>query len=183
MEHQKQRGRPLDPAVGEAALRATRDLVEAHGYANFRVAAVAERAGIGLGALYRRWPDKRTLVIDAMRGAASTLAVPETDDPVADIARGLELLAERFATRSRPMLAAVIGGADPELAEVIREAKIAPLYAANRDRVRRVLGDVPDLSERADIGPAMVLLDLLVHGRTPTPERIRDEIMPLILNR
>ncbi|MGH8964860.1 MAG: TetR/AcrR family transcriptional regulator [Actinomycetes bacterium] len=178
---EKQRGRPLDPAVGESALEATRLLLEEKGYAGLRVGEVARRAGIGLGALYRRWPDKRSLVLAAMRGAASRLVVPETADPVADVVRGLELLAEGFATRSRPLLATVIGGQDPDLAAVIRDAKIHPLHAANRERVRRVLGDVPDLAERADIGPALVLLDLLVTGSPPSPARIHDQIVPLML--
>jgi len=171
----------MSPAVGEAALAATRALVEENGYAGLRVADVARRAGIGLGALYRRWPDKRALVLDAMRGAASRLAVPETDDPAEDVARGLELIADGFAARSRPLLGMVIGGQDAELADVIREAKITPLYQANRDRVRRALGDVPDLARRADIGPGLVLLALLVRGAPPSPTEIRTEILPLML--
>ncbi|UYM05945.1 TetR/AcrR family transcriptional regulator [Solicola gregarius] len=181
MEQTKGPGRPLDPAVGDAALDATRALLEENGYAGLRVADVARRAGIGLGALYRRWPDKRSLVLEALRGAVSALEVPESDDPVADLRRSLELLAEAFASRSRPLLATVISGTDPELAAVIREAKIVPLYEANRARLQRVVGDVPGLATRADIGPGLVLLDLLVRGRTPSTRRIRDEILPLML--
>ena len=172
----------MDPAVGEAALAATRHLVEEKGYAGLRIADVARRAGVGLGALYRRWPDKRALVLDAMRGAASGLAVPQTDDPAEDVAHGLELIAEGFAERSRPMLATVIAGRDAELAEVIREAKITPLYEANRERVRRAVGDVAQLAQRADIGPALVLLALLVRGEPPSRREIRDEILPLMLD-
>jgi AcrR family transcriptional regulator len=162
-----------DPAV---------DTDAAKGAGEGSESGVAGAAGdVGLGAVYRRWPDKRALVLDAMRGAVSQLVVAPTDDPVADLVRGLDLLAEAFGSRSRPLLGMVLGGQDGELSEVIREAKILPLHIANRERVRRVLGDVPDLATRADLGPALVLLDMLVRGRPPSKRRIREEIVPLIL--
>jgi AcrR family transcriptional regulator len=177
----KPRGRPFDPAVGEAALRATRTLLEERGYAGLRVADVARRAGIGLGALYRRWPDKNTLVLEALRGAVADLDVPPTDDPVADLLAGLDALAEALAERGRPLLASVFSDSDPQVTEAVREAKLVPLCQGHRDRLRRVVGDVPDLEERADVGPALIILHLLLHGRPPTAREIRDRIVPLIL--
>jgi AcrR family transcriptional regulator len=176
------RGRPFDPAVGEAALRATLSLLEERGYAELRVADVARRAGVGLGALYRRWPDKRTLVLEALRNAASHREVPGTDDPLADLLAGLDDLAEGLAERSGPLLAVVLSGADRQLADAVREAKLAPLREANRERLRRVVGDVPDLDARADLGPALMVLDLILHGRPPSARRIRETILPLMLD-
>jgi AcrR family transcriptional regulator len=175
------RGRPFDPAVGEAALQATLALLAERGYSGLRVADVARRAGIGLGALYRRWPDKQSLILEALRGAAADRDPPYTDDPLADLVAGLEALAEGFAKRARPFLEVVLSGSDPQLAEAIREAKIAPLRAANRERLRRVMGDRPDLDVRADAGPALIILSLVVHGGPPSPRRIRDEILPVML--
>jgi hypothetical protein len=90
-------------------------------------------------------------------------------------------LAEGFASRARPFLEVVLSGSDPQLAEAIRAAKIAPLREANRERLRRVVGDVPDLDVRADAGPALIILSLIVHGGPPSPRRIRDEILPVML--
>ncbi|GHA76850.1 hypothetical protein GCM10010512_04220 [Streptomyces thermoviolaceus subsp. thermoviolaceus] len=177
----KPRGRPFDPAVGEAALRATRTLLEERGYAGLRVADVARRAGVGLGALYRRWPDKNTLVLEALRGAVTDLDVPRTDDPMADLLAGLDALAEALAERGKPLLASVLTDSDPQLAEAVREAKLVPLRQGHRDRLRRVVGDVPDLEQRADVGPALIILHLLLHARPPTAQEIRDRIVPLML--
>jgi len=175
------RGRPFDPAVGEAALQATLSLLEERGYVGLRVADVARRAGIGLGALYRRWPDKRTLVLEALRSAASYRDIPPTDDPMADLLAGLEMLGEGLAERSKPLLAVVLSGTDPQLADAVREAKLAPLREGNRERLRRVVGDVADLDVRADVGPALMILDLIVHGHPPSPQSIREKILPLML--
>lgn len=180
-ETTKSRGRPFDPAVGEAALQATRSLLEERGYAGLRVADVARRAGIGLGALYRRWPDKHALVLEALRGAVAHQEVPCTDDPMADLLAGLDALAQGLAERSKPLLAVVLSGSDPQLAEAVREAKLVPLRQGHRDRLRRVVGDVPDLEARTDVGPALIILDLLLHGRPPSAREIRERIVPLML--
>src|SRR3989442_15883383 len=47
-------GRPRDPRIDAAILRATADLLVEIGYANLTMAAVAERAGTTKTALYRR---------------------------------------------------------------------------------------------------------------------------------
>jgi AcrR family transcriptional regulator len=175
----RRRGRPLDPAVSRAALDATLTLLAERGYASLHVADVADRAGIGLGALYRRWATKRELVASALVTLASTQQFPATEDPVADLRVGLEAIADALATPYASLLADIIS--DPELAEVVREAKIAPLLAAQRERLRRVVGDVPDLDARAELGPALILFRTLALGRVPTRAELRDEILPLIL--
>lgn len=177
----KASGRPLDPAVGEALLVATRALLDEHGYAGLRVADIARCAGVGRGALYRRWPNKRALALDALRGTTPRLDVPVTGDPVADVAAGLEALAEVLAKQSLSMVGIVVAGHDPELADVIRESKFAPLYRANRAQVRRAIGKVPDLNERADLGPVLILCYLIVHGPPPSAQQIRTTIVPLLL--
>ncbi len=58
-------GRPRDPRIDAAILRATADLLVEIGYANLTMAAVAERAGTTKTALYRRWSSKAELVHEA----------------------------------------------------------------------------------------------------------------------
>lgn len=73
-----QAGRPRDPAVEEAILRATRDLLVERGVAGTTVEAVARAAGSGKAAVYRRWPSKTALVIAATRDLLPDAPVPDT---------------------------------------------------------------------------------------------------------
>lgn len=173
-------GRPRDPAVDAAALRETLALLDAHGYERLRVADVARNAGIGLGSLYRRWPTKYALVVAALREAAAERDVPATDDPVEDLVAGLRGLCAGLEQRGGPLLAVLLSDPASELATAVREAKITPYLAANRDRLRRVVGPVPDLETRADAGAALVFVQLLTHGTPPDETRIRAEIVPLM---
>ena len=73
-------GRPRDPRIDAAILRATADLLVEIGYANLTLAAVAERAGTTKTALYRRWSSKAELVHEAaFPTAPSALAAPAGD--------------------------------------------------------------------------------------------------------
>jgi AcrR family transcriptional regulator len=177
------RGRPRDPALDRAVLAATAALLAERGYSRLRVQDVAERAGVGLGALYRRWPGKRELALAALAEAAPDRAIAPSDDPVADLLDGLVAVGEGLAGPRGRLLTGVLSelADDPELAAAVRERIIAPLRAAQRERLRRVLGDVPDLDARADLGPALVIFRGVVLGQAPTREELREEVLPLLL--
>lgn len=71
-------GRPRDPAVEGAILRATRELLVERGFAGMTVDAVASAAHCGKAAVYRRWPSKTALVVAAVREVYDPPAVPDT---------------------------------------------------------------------------------------------------------
>jgi AcrR family transcriptional regulator len=177
----RNRGRPRDPAVGEAALRETLALLDARGYAGLRVADVARNAGIGLGSLYRRWPTKYALVVAALRPMAAQRAFTPTGDPEADLVRGLMTICDSLGHRAAPLLSVLLSDPSSELAAAVREAKVDPARAANRERLRRVLGPVPDLDDRADTGPALIFMHMLVTGKPPAEPYIRAHILPRML--
>ena len=78
-------GRPRDPRIDAAILRATTDLLVEIGYSNLTMAAVAERAGTTKTALYRRWSSKAELVHEAAFPAAPTAIETPPGDIEADI--------------------------------------------------------------------------------------------------
>ncbi len=160
------RGRPRDPALDAAVLAATAHLLRERGYQRLRVADVAERAGVGLGALYRRWPGKRELVLAAVADAVPDRAVPTTDDPAGDVLAGLRAIAAALGGPARRLLGSVLPEMedDPELAAAVRDGVLAAVRRGHRDRLRRLVGDVPDLDVRADVGPAYLLLRTVVLG-------------------
>jgi AcrR family transcriptional regulator len=61
-------GRPRSTAADQAILDATVDLLAELGFLALTVEAVAARAGVAKTTLYRRWPNKDELVMDALCG-------------------------------------------------------------------------------------------------------------------
>lgn len=59
-----------DPSTRERLLAAAREVLERGGYASASVAAIAERAGLSVGALYRHFPSKAALFVEVFRAAA-----------------------------------------------------------------------------------------------------------------
>jgi AcrR family transcriptional regulator len=173
----------LDPAVSQSALAATLELLDERGYAELRVDDIAERAGIGLGALYRRWATKAELVVAALTAAAAEQHVAPTEDPETDLLDGLVAIAAALGGRGGRLLALLFSGSEPELAAAIRAAKLIPLRDANRERLRRLIGDVPDLAQRADLGPGLIIMHFMTEGQPPTRQRIRDQVMPVMTGR
>src|SRR5215831_11164328 len=59
-------GRPRSPAADEAILDATVDLLAEQGFLGLSIEAVAARAGVAKTTIYRRWPTKDDLLMDAI---------------------------------------------------------------------------------------------------------------------
>lgn len=106
----------------ERLLRAAGEIVEEDGYAAASVLAVAERAGVAAGTLYRHFPSKEDLFVelfravcdrevDAMREAAEAAAGDHTER----IARVLTTFAERALRRPRLAWALLAEPVDPRV--------------------------------------------------------------------
>lgn len=100
---------------------AAHDLVAAHGYAGCSIAAVAERAEVATGTVYRHFPDKGTLFAEVFRTAtqrevdavATAAAVP---GPVAERAtRAVETFARRALAGPRLAYALIAEPVDPRV--------------------------------------------------------------------
>ncbi|MFI6867790.1 TetR/AcrR family transcriptional regulator [Nocardia sp. NPDC050406] len=59
-------GRPRDPAVDEAIIQAVRRRLVSDGYTRMTLGDIAADAGVTRPTLYRRWPGKLELVMDAL---------------------------------------------------------------------------------------------------------------------
>ena len=71
-------GRPRDPRIDSAVLRATVELLGETGYAGLLVYAIARRAGTSKPAIYRRWPSKAHLVHEAVFPIGDATEIPDT---------------------------------------------------------------------------------------------------------
>src|SRR5436305_12635573 len=93
----------------ERLLRAARELIEDGGYAAASVAAIADRAGVAAGTLYRHFASKEDLFVElfravcsgeerAMRTASAEMA---SEDAVARLEDVLATFAERALRNTR----------------------------------------------------------------------------------
>jgi AcrR family transcriptional regulator len=126
----------------QAILTATADLLGEVGYTKLTVEAIAARAGVGKQTIYRWWPDKGTVVLDAylaLVGADQDLTFPDSGDLEADLRLVLRSLADSlrdpvFERRYRALLAAIQD--DPKLAAALLDRLLKPWLAATRQRLR-----------------------------------------------
>lgn len=132
--------RTPDPAVTSAALEAALELLAERGYARVTMEAIAERAGIGKPALYRRYADKAELVAAAIAGAIPPM---EPADPGGDVRSVLRRLIEQAAPADPPRYAALVGGLmaeqpeRPELIAAYRRSVLGPRRAVVRAVIER----------------------------------------------
>src|SRR5919108_1899012 len=70
-------GRPRSERAEKAILEATLDLLaEESGVAGVSMEAVAARAGVGKTTIYRRWPNKEALIVQALASMKAPLPEP-----------------------------------------------------------------------------------------------------------
>jgi AcrR family transcriptional regulator len=156
----KSPGRPRDAGIDEAILLATWDQLNLVGYTSLTMTAVAEGAGIQKPALYRRWPTKPLLVIDALARHLPALTYADLGSVSADLEHVLAQLAQAWRTpaarRSFSPLLADIDTDDAALT-AFRERVLGPRGSALRDALGRAVrrGEL-----RAD-SPLDVVADLL----------------------
>jgi AcrR family transcriptional regulator len=130
-------GRPRDPRIDAAILRATADLLVEIGYSSLTMAAVAERAGTTKTALYRRWSSKAELVHEAAFPAAPTALRAQAGDIAADVRAMIVAARDVFVS---PTVRAALPGliadmaADPDLNARVMQ-RFTGLFAAVRMRV------------------------------------------------
>jgi AcrR family transcriptional regulator len=149
-------GRPRDPRIDAAILRATTDLLVEIGYSNLTMAAVAERAGTTKTALYRRWSSKAELVHEAAFPAAPTAIESPPGDFRADVRAMISAARDVFTS---PVVRAALPGliadmtADTELNARVMD-RFTDVFSAVRSRLAEALrrGDV-----RPDIEPERLI--------------------------
>ncbi|WP_104164392.1 TetR/AcrR family transcriptional regulator [Cryobacterium sp. N22] len=138
--HARERGRPRHPDIDAAIIAAALEMLGEVGYAGFSIAGVARRAGVGKPTVYRRWPQKSQLVVEAM----ATQMPGETGVRVGSVAEQLLDYATRLSvTLTQTPLGRVLPGlvaamaTDPQLAASYRTLIVEPTRRLWRDAVQR----------------------------------------------
>lgn len=180
-------GRPRSEKARTAILAAAMELLLDHGLHAMSMEDVASRAGVSKATIYRWWPSKERLALDALATEwASTPPVAPTDTG------GLR---DDLWVRFRPWIrqlnrkpfARVVAGlvaeaqTNPEFADLYREHFVRP----RRDATRVLLVRARDRGEIGADTNLEVTLDLLygpiyhrlLHGHAPLTERFAQQVI------
>lgn len=189
------RGRPRSERARLAILSAAAELLLARGLGAVSMDAVAERAGVSKATIYRWWPTKETLALDALytQWAAAQPSEVDTGSLRGDL---LALL------RPWALLAAGASGGQGSygqiIAALVTKAQTDPAFAAEyrqrvvqprRDTARAILDRA---IERGEIPPGTnteVALDLLygplyhrlLHRHAPIDEQFVEDVVDMAL--
>ncbi|MGW6967894.1 TetR/AcrR family transcriptional regulator [Streptomyces zaomyceticus] len=181
-------------AIFDAALA----LVSETGYAKTTIEGIAARAGVGKQTIYRWWPSKAAVLLDAFLdlaaqanealGGDADSEIPDTGDLAADLRYVLRATVDEmnnpaFDAPTRALAAE--GIVDPELGARFTEALLEPQlrYYVRRIEAAQAAGDVdPDVDPR-------IALELLVgplhhrwiHRTLPLTHAYADALVDLAL--
>jgi AcrR family transcriptional regulator len=153
-------GRPRDEEVRWRILDSAARLLEEVGFASVTVEAIAEHAGAGKATVYRWWPNKAAVLIEAFRETvASELPFPFTGSLSSDVRQQLQNFAAMLNGRSGRAFAAFLAAAqtDAEVAEAFRQMWIAPRRAEAKQALQRHC-ETGELPETVNLDLAVELL-------------------------
>src|SRR5690349_1279171 len=185
------RGRPRSEKARKAILDAAAELLLARGLSAVSMDAVAERAGVSKATIYRWWPTKETLALDALYTEWATVGPSPRD--TGSLRGDLLALLRPWArlTSSRPygrVIAALITEAqtDPVFATEYRQRVVEP----RRDQARAVFRRAIERGEIPADTKVEVALDLLygplyhrlLHGHAPLNDRFTQDVIDMALN-
>jgi AcrR family transcriptional regulator len=180
----RRRGEELSAAI----YRATLDELAEVGYAGLTMERVAERARASKASLYRRWPTRIELVMEAVYHSLPTPgSSPDTgnlrDDLVAMLSLTVRALSGPAGEAMRGLLGEALTGQSPlsKMREHSQGAARSLMEEVVRRAVERGEVDPEDVTpRRLDAGHALLRHHFLFNG-TPIPERLVVEIVDEVL--
>lgn len=183
-------GRPRSERAAKAIIAATLDLLaEGGGVGGVSIEAVAARAGVGKTTIYRRWPNKEALIIDALAALKEPFPAPcgeSVRDDLIAVARAF--MTDKTDKKRLDCYWSIMSGAEryPELIARFTREVVEP----RRDTVRLVLrrgiasGQLrPDLDIELTLWLIMgaVAQRARAFGAGPIPEDFADRVIDALL--
>jgi AcrR family transcriptional regulator len=185
----RKRGRPRSAAAEQAMLAAAIELLAEHGYSGFTVEAVAVRAGVAKSTVYRRWPGKDELLVDALTTVKGPLAQLPGDSVEQDLKVLMEAMRRSWLGTNHGVIMrrlAADGSDQPELYRMFRERVIEPRRALTRSVIERGIAEGsirPDVDVNAVVGmlAAPVIVAVMTHGENALTKRHVEFVVETVL--
>jgi AcrR family transcriptional regulator len=135
------RGRPRSARAQQAILGAAHELMREEGYRALTIEGIAARAGVGKQTIYRWWPSKGAILVDAFLAQLQTHATwIETGDFRADLVTAISRAATTLADPEfgSPYAALFYEAlSDPAVAATLYQQVLLPSRIAHRERMVR----------------------------------------------
>ena len=172
-------GRPRDETRDTAILEATLDVLREVGYDRLTIEAVAAKAKASKATVYRRWPGKASLVVEAIHTTSPKPAAdgeppcywPDTGSLREDLLAGCRNFVERLTSAEGALLAAVMTAQirDPDLAAAMRAAacddkRHSCRLLCERAIARGELDSTAGVDTFVEVLPAIMFNRLLLSG-------------------
>lgn len=146
-ESRRAPGRPRDPKIDTVVLQAAAEVYSENGWSGFYFDAVARRAGVSKSAIYRRWPSREDLLIDAVNSVDLRSILdeqPTLRDALSWLVRHQLSWWSETGRRAYAWLA-MDRGTHPALAELYDTRVITPLREGVAGVVSRAVaaGEIP----------------------------------------
>ena len=129
MAEKKSGGRPRNEQLHQAILKTAIELVFAEGFRAVSVESIAAKAGVGKTTIYRRWPNKAAVIMDAfmLRVGSGTL-FPAAAKATDSVRLQMRAMARAFRGRDGALVKALLAEAqfDAQLATELRERWTLP---------------------------------------------------------
>lgn len=172
------KGRRRDEQTTEAILNAALDLLLEVGFDRITTQGVAERAGAGKGAIYRRWSTKEAMLSEAIRNMPAGEA-PRSDDPVADLRL---LVAQRCqSAEDKPDLVPGLISAMRADAGIEQSVKDGYDLSYVQETIARILGPGhPHLKVLSEMTQAIPILRAAFTPESLDAELMTQEIVSLV---
>jgi AcrR family transcriptional regulator len=154
------------------------------------VDAIAEHSSAGKATIYRWWPNKAAVLIEAFRERiAEELPFPDTGDFRSDIRQLLHDFSEiiYWGRRAKVFRSFIAGAqADPEIAQAFRDIWIRPRRAeARRFFERSIAAGIADPGLDPDLAVEMIFSPLyyrLLTGWGPITPEYLDQLVDTVLH-
>lgn len=180
----RKRGEELHQAIFVATMA---ELLES-GYPRLTMDRVAARARTSKASLYRRWPNKASLALDALIDSFPDVEdLPETGELRGDLRAVLRHMASVMTGPSGEVIRSILmdAAADPEIARdaraLLMSRRHVPYLAVLRRWADRGAVRPGALTERvASVGPCLLREHFFLH-RAPIPDHVIDEIIDDVL--
>jgi AcrR family transcriptional regulator len=180
-------GRPRSDRRNKAILETAMDLVTELGFRGVSVEAIAAKSGIAKTTIYRRWPNKAAVIMDAFMEKLLRTQFPPARKATESIRLQMHSMAKAFKSKDGAVIKALLAEAqfDAELATAFRERWTLPRRKLALAVLQKAVGQ-GELRSGIDLEATIDLLYAPMYyrlqmGTAPLSDEYIDEIFEQVM--